>query len=296
MKKYLLYSGSLAIETVLLNEYNGKKAKIVIPANTCHRVLTAILRANCIPIFIQPQNGLVLTKEDVGFLIANKIDFDCVILVFQYGLFVDVEEIRKIIPNKVIIEDISQTIMYDKCGNCSDYVVGSFNKTKPLSVGVGGFIATNKQVDILDYENMQSRYSENVLLPYTLQNIDIDFNKLQTKAKKNINKKFKIIDSIISAFDLLNIKCFVDNYERNTYNRLPVICKTEQEMDNLEASLKNCKIPYEKPHIKNLSELSIAKNYKDNFYNLNNGDNFIFLKLNNVKKWEVKKWLKELKK
>lgn len=293
---YYLYSGSLAIETVLLNEFKGTQARVVLPNNTCHRVLLAVMRAGCKPVLVAPSNGFVLTSKDIQKLLDDGIKFDAVILVFQYGLYINVDKIRKVCKSAVLIADVSQTIIKNEVTKSSDYVVGSFNKSKPLSIGFGGFIITNNKLQCLDYENKESRYSDKMLLPYVLQNVDFNVNKLQKTAAKKIKYKKRVIEKIINNFKSSDIAFFKDNYDFNTYNRFPVIFKEKTKARAFEDCLKNNKIKYELQHVKLLHELPVLNENKE-FYDLceNKYEQVIYLKLNDQKISGVRKWLKKSK-
>ena len=57
----IVYSGELAIETVLINEKIDKGDYVVIPNNVCYRILNAIIRRKAIPIIVRPENELIIT-------------------------------------------------------------------------------------------------------------------------------------------------------------------------------------------------------------------------------------------
>lgn len=103
-----MYSGELAIETVLINEKIGKGDYVVIPNNVCYRILNAIIRREAIPIIVRPENELVITNKDINKILENY-NVKCILAVHQFGLKVDIKKLRsKCKNNEIIIEDIAQ--------------------------------------------------------------------------------------------------------------------------------------------------------------------------------------------
>lgn len=130
-----------------------------------------------------------------------------------YFCYNDVDEIRKICANKIIIED--------QCGELSstdsDIVIGSFGRWKPLNLGHGGFLATDFDINIetnLTHENLESEikpildaYEERVFyLKEIASKIKDDLKEFDV-----INKDHKGINVVV-AFESENVKQKIISY------------------------------------------------------------------------------------
>ncbi len=127
--------------------------KIIVPAHTAPASIMGILRANCIPYFIDVDlNRPVMTLEIIKKII-KKDKFSAVIAVHLYGYAVDINKIRKFLNKKNIklIEDCAQSfgtqIKEKYTGTLADAGCFSFFPTKNLNtLGDGGGVWVSNKV------------------------------------------------------------------------------------------------------------------------------------------------------
>ena len=67
-KKYGIpvYSGTIAIESVLKLLNLKKESKVLISSTVCYSILQAILSANLTPIIAIPKNGVTLSLDEIN--------------------------------------------------------------------------------------------------------------------------------------------------------------------------------------------------------------------------------------
>lgn len=294
------YSGEMAIEIALkCIDVEGKK--VVVQNNVCHRVLLAILRSGAIPVIIKPSNSFNLSTNDIEKVMNVHKDIVAIIIVHQYGIRTEINQIKKIINNNIkIIEDIAQGWNIKDIGKYSDYVVTSFGESKQLSFGIGGGIFTdNEEINsIIDINFRMSRKSEYMVIPYILpSNIKIKYKNLKKLGNKNIKKQIrnaKIVQNIIKDKNK-DFNCFEIEY--GVWNRFPIWTSDLDEYEKMKKMLDEMNIKYELPYKKQLEEIAFLQKNKYYFYNYQKDNIYIILiKTRANKRWDLSKWkLKEIR-
>lgn len=299
-----VYSGTLAIETVLINENIQKGDVVLIPNNVCYRVLTAILKVGATPLIIKPENELILTTKDFK-TVLEKYNVKVILAVHQFGLKVNVKELKEICKNnEIIVEDIAQgwdVKSNTRLGIDSDYIVASMGKDKPLEFGVGGIILTNNSLyKNMDYNNIVSRYSNNSkLIPYTLpSNIKFNINKIMKIADKKKKSNIEYVKICIENLKNEKIKFYkIDNMEDCYWERFPLWTEDIAVYNKLINITDEFKIQYEPSHKNLLEELPLLKEKKFKFLSLSNKKRyFVFLKTKFFDKKNLKRYIKEINK
>ncbi len=141
--------------------------------------------------------GNIEVKTNHGLIDLNdlkeKADENSVLLVNSLGGYIalqNMEEISNICKAKkcIIINDVSGSIG-TKEATSGDIIVGSFSRWKPIDLGYGGFIASDKKLEIKE---------------------NFDLNKINELKEKilNLNKRRKFLISICNK-----IKKDLNNYE-----------------------------------------------------------------------------------
>lgn len=298
----IVYSGELAIETVLINEKIDKGDYVVIPNNVCYRILNAIIRRKAIPIIVRPENELIITAKDINKILENY-NTKCILAVHQFGLNVNIDKIRSECKNnEIIIEDIAQgwdVFSEKKIGNSSDYIVSSFGKGKPLDFGIGGIVLTNNDniIKNMDYNNIQSRYSEKELIPYIMpHNVNINFTELINKADDK--KKHNVKLARICSKEIKNKKINfykVKNVEECYWERIPIWTEDINIFNQMIAIAKKMRVSYEPYHNKLLEELPLLKNKKYIYINLSTKKRlFMLLKTEELRERIIRNFIKEI--
>ena len=297
-KKYgiFTYSGEMAIE-VALRDINVENKGVIIANNICYRVLLSILRCKGIPIFVQPKN-FTLSKDDIEGTIKKYNNISAIIIAHQYGIKSDIGEIRKEINNDKIkiIEDIAQGWGIKDIGKYSDYVVTSFGKTKPLSLGIGGAVFSDfeNMKELLDLNSKTSRMSKKNILPYLLpNNLKVNYKRLKRIGNRNIKKQIKnakLIKEIV--FNKYNKEVKYPITNDAVWNRLPIWTQNEKIYRELIEKLRCYRIQYELPYRIKLNELPMLKGNKY-YCEINNSEisSFVILiKVRNLKRRSLLKW------
>ena len=304
-KKYSIftYSGTLAIETVLRCINIGRTDIVLVPNNTCYRVLTSILRAGAIPLIVQPKNGLILTRSDIETAL-KKYNVKAIIAIHQFGLNVNISDIKKACKKgEIVIEDASQgwdVNSEKKIGCSSDYIVLSMGKEKPLEFGIGGIILTNNNIlDELDYNNIKSRYNNSKLLPYILpETIKFNIKKLINYADKRKKNNVKYANYCVKNLDNKKINCFVSKNTNDCYwDRFPIWVNCKSDYNKLIKVAESIKIKYEPSHKKLLQDIPLLDDKKYIYLDLAKEKRyFIFLKTRYFEKSKLKKFIEEINK
>jgi len=113
----------------------------------------------------------------------------------------------------LVILDVTGCIGRKDFSNCCDIMVGSFGETKPVNLGYGGFIASNKEINVA--QTFDAGYSDKLSQQISLLD----------GAYKAYDKIRKDIISDLSSFDILH-------REKQGINVI-VKCKDKAEMEKV---------------------------------------------------------------
>ena len=138
--QYNTETGTKALEIALKV---CKSKKVIIPTYTCEDVLTSVLNAGCEPIIVDCNKNLQI---DVASVLKVIEDADTIIIPHMFGIQNQVSPFKNF--NIKIIEDLSQCHGLPGLGDFADVVVTSLNKSKWLDKKGGGYIWTDKQLNI----------------------------------------------------------------------------------------------------------------------------------------------------
>lgn len=260
----MLYSGTLCLEYAL-RLVKADKRKVIIPNNVCYSVLSSVLQVGGIPVLIEPENGFVLSVDDIKRL-KQRDDIDIVIIVHYLGIKADLRSIRSEYPDFIIIEDCAQ-FFSDKgtlndIGIYSDYVITSFGKSKLLGYGIGGMIFSNYDLDHYIIKNyVEAREYEELAYPYSLpESFKPPVSKLIEIARTRIEKQRKIAGLFMSIFEKIKTCCLVcerESLSLFSWNRFPVCVCTKESFEIVVKTAKENGILFQLPHEKMLQELPI---------------------------------------
>ncbi len=305
-KKYgeIVYSGTLAIESALYSAGIKKGDYVVLPDSVCYRILLSVVRVQAKPIIITPQNGIILTVDDIKPILA-KYKIKAVILVHNMGIPVDVKSFRELLPgDTVIIEDAAQAwrLKYSgfHIGGHSNYVITSFGMMKPLGLGIGGALFSNSSSfkKYLDFNNKASRENSEAILPYTFpQTTEIDIKKLVTKGDLSFRSSVRIANLLRKELDSLKIRIWnLQKGDVANWYKFPIFIDSKKTFDSALFLADKHHVLYELPHKSELSKIPMALKY--NSLVIDNGTRTgrrvdLFTARNTLK--NIKSWVKELK-
>lgn len=263
----VVYSGTLAIESALINLGIKKKDKVLVASSVCYSIIEAILRVGAIPVIVEPSNYFTLDYNDIKDVVKKEKP-SCMILVHQFGIGQKIKEIKNSFPNIKIIEDIAQAwnIYIDgESHEYSDVIITSFGKTKPLSLGYGGAIFSNNNLsETFDYYNNDSRNSKKNMIPYYLeQQTRINYKKLIRKGNKIVKKQRKIASSLKFLSSYSFIKTIDENTNKYVWHRYPIIINSNY-YENFIKILEKCNVQYQLPHETEIYDIPLlaGKDYR----------------------------------
>ena len=137
----------------------SKGSKVGVPLYSCTVVFDAILKAGCVPHFIDIDlDNYTLSPEDL----AEKVgDVDAVVVIHTFGRPADMDQIKEVAGDVPIIEDCAHSLFSTYKGKQTGTlgIASFFSLTKYLSNGGGGMIIQNdngfvdefkRSVDALD--------------------------------------------------------------------------------------------------------------------------------------------------
>jgi len=174
-------SASLALLLILksLNVADGDE--VILSAINCWSVFNIIKLEKATPIICDVSSTIDfrVSYRAIKERITSKTKV--ILVTHMYGALVDIEIIKVIkreYPNIAIIEDFSTSFLATKnykFGSHSDFAIGSFGSTKPLTGGIGGVLCSHTPIVDTNYSsqskgellflNMQlSRLNQTLLL------------------------------------------------------------------------------------------------------------------------------------
>lgn len=119
----------MALRTVLPN---GGRVGIV--AYNCYTVANAVVNAECTPVFVDVTEDLTIDIESV------PTDLDAIVVTNLFGIWNDIEAIRKRCSHAVVIVDNAHGYALPAEG---DFTVYSINQGKFPALGEGGILTVN---------------------------------------------------------------------------------------------------------------------------------------------------------
>ena len=132
---------------VLLNSISKQKLNVGVQAYTCHTVFQAIHNSGNNIVFIDITDEFKLDLNDLKSKIAN---IDVLIVTHTFGFPENMDEIKKITKDKIIIEDCAHSFLSKygqlNTGKIGDASIFSLGLAKFPPVGEGGFLIINNKV------------------------------------------------------------------------------------------------------------------------------------------------------
>jgi perosamine synthetase len=156
-------SASLALLLILKYLKIKEGDEIILPAINCWSVYNCIIMENATPIVcdVRKTNDFRLSYETVIKKITNQTKV--IIVTHMYGVLIEekiIKDLKKNYPAIYIIEDFSTSLFSKKdfkLGKYSDFAIGSFGSTKPLTGGIGGVLCSNKKIINTHYDQYSSQ-------------------------------------------------------------------------------------------------------------------------------------------
>jgi len=160
---YLEITPSASLALLLILKYLKIKQgdEVILPAINCWSVYNCIAMEYATPVIcdVRNKNDFRLSYETVTQKITK--DTKAIVITHMYGVLVEekiIKELKSNYPNISIIEDFSTSLFSKKdfkLGKYSDFAIGSFGSTKPLTGGIGGVLCSHQKMIDTHYD----RYS-----------------------------------------------------------------------------------------------------------------------------------------
>lgn len=166
-------SNALYSHLATYNHSQDKDIKVALPAFNCTSLVDSIISSGCVPIFLDMDENLNLTKDAVEFVVQHKCDF--IIWPNYFGTRVrDVKLLNILKQHKIkIIFDEAQSfpLMYsDIEEQVNDYahaLIVSFGYNKAVAgTGGGAIYLPNKQDLLVKNDNQENFIGLNNLIKY----------------------------------------------------------------------------------------------------------------------------------
>ena len=155
---YQVKSGTEAL-IIALRELDSKK--VIIPSYTCSDILTAVTQTNCDYYLSDCDFDLQIDVKDV---LSVAEDYDTIIIPHMFGIRADVKTIREQTSLK-IIEDLSQCHGLVGLGKYADIVISSTNKSKWIDFKRGGFVFSDKimELPLYNFDELKPTIQSNLI-------------------------------------------------------------------------------------------------------------------------------------
>lgn len=221
LEHYLLFkniqitpSASLALMLILKYLQLDNQDEVILPAINCWSVYNTIILERAIPIVCdtRAKNDFRLDYNTICSRISKRTK--AIIITHMYGVLVEEEIIKKLkieYPKIIIIEDFSTSLFSKKnfkLGKYSDFAIGSFGSTKPLTGGIGGVLCSKKKIINENYDqymHIEKNINFNVKISRLNQALLLSqlksFSSYQIIKKKLINFYSQYVDIYIDSID-----------------------------------------------------------------------------------------------
>lgn len=257
--KYALsFSNGTTACTALLYSIGVKKnSKVIISKLTFPSVISSILRLGAIPVYLDFDKNLQISKEDIK---KKKIlDADFLLITHLYGIPQKIEIIRSILDlNKklLLIEDISHAqgaIINDQiAGTLGEGSFMSMQGDKAINAGEGGLVLTNSinvynRLNYLSHLNRKTSENNKINLlsrigfigkgrmsPLGAITASSDLRRLH-KRNKTIKKKIKIIYETLKNLEKIQIPK-IENYNHlgGFHYGIPFFCNYQSIIQKIK--------------------------------------------------------------
>jgi dTDP-4-amino-4,6-dideoxygalactose transaminase len=214
LREYLSYnyiettpSASLALLLILKFLDIKHDDEVILSAINCWSVYNSIIMEKATPIIcdVRSCNDFRLSYKTIKDSITSKTRV--VIITHMYGMLVEEEIIKKLkidYPNIYIIEDFATSLFSKKdfkLGIYSDFAIGSFGSTKPLTGGIGGVLCSHKKI----LEPHYDRYEKSLIA----FNVKISrVNQVLLLSQLNFFNEYQLIKKQIITFYQKFIKLY----------------------------------------------------------------------------------------
>ncbi len=190
---------------VLLNSISGKSLKVGVQAYTCHTIFQAINNAGHKIIFLDLDNEI---KLDRTYLKKKLEQIDVLIVTHTFGFPEDVDAIKQIIGDKIVIEDCAHSFLSkyknNYTGALGDAAIFTTGLGKFPPIGSGGFCVVNEPSKFPLLKNEYAKISKTNIISSVKDYIKILILSIMTKPPLYGAITYKIGKKLDSKIDFVN--------------------------------------------------------------------------------------------
>ncbi len=272
-------SASISLMVILKFLSLSRKDEVIISSINCWSVYNIIQQEGGIPVVCDVRNDMDFRASYETIKVKITDNTKVIIVNHMYGNMIEMgvlKRIKKEYPNIYIIEDFSTSMFSHKeyrVGMYSDFSISSFGSTKPLTGGIGGLLASHKEIMDVDYSNkLQS--DTHISLNIKLSRLNQVLILQQIRDYYNYQQMKKKIIGFYSEF--------VDIYAENTNDLFRAI--TFCDVSDLKKYLKRKEIELD---MRNSVQPNLTKHDRlENNINAYNFKEYLSLPLN-IKAYEA---------
>jgi len=242
----LLDSGRSCLNLTLKYLDFPKESKIAVPINACEVVVDRILENKLIPVFIDIDENLIISLEDLEKKLKLEKDIKAVIPIYSYGNKYNIIKLSKLCRKYKleIIEDKAQTFSNKKNNSaCCSFI--SLDIAKYISAIKGGIIMTD---DDKLYNFIQKNIKKTNIglmnlvefLGFIVLTNEIVYTLITSRIKKMLknklfyspkNQKLSSVNTAIAYSQIKKLK----NIQKNRYDFIKYI---EQKIKAIDTNIK----------------------------------------------------------
>jgi dTDP-4-amino-4,6-dideoxygalactose transaminase len=171
LRNYLDYShieltpsASLALLFIFKYLKIASDDEIILSSINCWSVYNCIRLENATPVICDVRSNCDFRASYEDFIKKITKKTKIIIVTHMYGVLIEEEVIKKLklnYPEIIIIEDFSTSLFSKKdfkLGQYSDFGIGSFGSTKPLTGGIGGVLCSQNKIVESHYDQFEDKY------------------------------------------------------------------------------------------------------------------------------------------
>lgn len=286
MYKYYSNSGTESFDVIFKSDFFKNGDEVIVPVSLCECVINSIIKNSLVPVFVDIDKNFLIKKEDIKKKITNKTR--AIIFVEQYGFDINNVCTYKNKKNEKIINILDSCQNIIKNNNSDyDFIVYSFNKNKPISIGKYSLFYSSKKINfeykislklrfIINFKRLLFLFKylkrrhiynfikKNLLIHgYFISHSNSSLHRIVFIMKITKKGFIKLDDKLYEFLDKNNFNCVQTTIEVSPFERLKIKDEFKQFNDYRYKAL------YFRPSFKKSEYLKVIKYLNDIWGDLN---------------------------
>ncbi len=205
---YFFNSARAGLSVLLKSLSKEGSLKVGVQPYNCETVFQAIEKAGCTPVFIDINSKFSIDLEDLE---RKRNNVDVIIATHTFGIPADIDNIKSIMFDKIVIEDCAHAFFSEikgkPCGTFGDASFFSMGYGKFPSIGHGGFVLINNGIALDNFNNEYNKlnepsYSDEIFnlfknLAYSIAFKSMLYRLITFPYLKKIDKKYDFLGKFI---------------------------------------------------------------------------------------------------